>query len=64
MDYETEEQQVEALKRWWKENGKLIITGLTLGLALVVGVRFYNQYVNERAEAASYLFDQVTSNEA
>lgn len=64
MDYETEEQQVEALKRWWKENGKLVITGLTLGLALVAGIRFYNQYVNERAESASYLFDQVMLSEA
>lgn len=63
MDYETEEQQVEALKRWWKENGKLVITGLFLGGALVAGVRFYNQYNNERAESASYLFDQVISSE-
>ena len=64
MDYETEEQQVEALKRWWKENGKLVITGIALGLGLVVGVRFYNQYTNERAESASYLFEQVISSTA
>lgn len=63
MDYETEEQQVEALKRWWKENGKLVITGLILGLSLVGGVRFYNQYTNERAESASFLFDQLISNQ-
>ncbi|MFW2373477.1 MAG: YfgM family protein [Gammaproteobacteria bacterium] len=63
MDYETEEQQVEALKRWWKENGKLVITGVILGLALVVGVRFYNQYTIERAESASFLFDQLISNQ-
>lgn len=59
MDYETEEQQVEAIKKWWKENGKLVVTGVTLGIALVVGIRFYNQYENERAETASYLFDKV-----
>ena len=63
MDYETEEQQVEALKRWWKENGKLVVTGLGLGIALVVGVRMYNDHTNNRAESASYLFDQVISNE-
>ena len=64
MDYETEEQQVEALKRWWKENGKLVITGLALGLSLVLGVRFYTTYSNERAESASYLFDQMISDQA
>lgn len=63
MDYETEEQQVEALKRWWKENGKLVITGLVLGVSLVVGVRYYNQYSQERAESASLLFDQLISNQ-
>lgn len=63
MDYETEEQQVEALKRWWKENGKLVVTGLGLGIALVVGVRMYNDHTNNRAESASYLFDQLISNE-
>lgn len=64
MDYETEEQQVEALKRWWRENGKLVITGVVLGLALVVGVRYYTQYTNDRAESASYLFDQLITNAA
>ena len=64
MDYETEEQQVESLKRWWKENGKLVITGLVLGLSLVLGVRFYTTYSNERAESASYLFDQMISDQA
>ena len=34
---ETEEQQLESLKRWWKENASSVITGLLLGLALAAG---------------------------
>ena len=37
----TEEQQIDAIKQWWKENGSSIVTGVVLGLAvlLVVVVR-------------------------
>jgi predicted negative regulator of RcsB-dependent stress response len=37
--YTTEDQQVEALKRWWKENAKSILLGVALGLAAVFGWR-------------------------
>ena len=30
--YDTEEQQVEAIKDWWKENGKAVIFGAVIGL--------------------------------
>ena len=30
--YNSEEQQVEAIKRFWKENGTAIIAGVVLGL--------------------------------
>ncbi len=30
--YDTEEEQVQAIKEWWKENGKAVIIGAVLGL--------------------------------
>ena len=33
----TEEEQVEALKRWWQENGKTLLLTLAVALALVFG---------------------------
>lgn len=50
---QTEEQQVEELKRWWKENGKSVIAGAVLGLALVGGIKGWFQYQQQRAEGAS-----------
>ena len=31
--FETEEQQVEAIKRWWKENGTAVIIGIVLAVS-------------------------------
>ena len=28
--YKTEEEQVEAIKKWWQENGKSIIAGVVI----------------------------------
>lgn len=39
--YSTEEQQVEAIKRFWKQNGLSIIAGVVIGLAGLYGFRYY-----------------------
>ncbi|MGU3844696.1 YfgM family protein, partial [Vibrio diabolicus] len=39
--YDTEEQQVEAIKDWWKENGKAVIIGAVVGLGGLFGWRYY-----------------------
>ena len=36
-ELETEEQRVEALLKWWKDNKRSVITGLIAGVAIVVG---------------------------
>ena len=57
--FETEEQQLEALKRWWSENGKAVLWGLFLGLSILVGARFWYQHIEQQATAASMEFDQL-----
>jgi len=54
--HETEEQQVEALKQWWKENGSSIITGILLGLALVIGGKYWFSYQQRQSENASNIY--------
>ena len=51
--YETEEQQVEAIKRFWKENGTAIIVGAVLGLGGLWGWRYYSDTQMATKEAAS-----------
>ena len=41
-EYETEEQQVEALKDWWKQNGLAVIGGAVLGVSALIGWRGWN----------------------
>lgn len=56
--YSTEEQQVEAIKKYWQDNGTQIIVGALLGLG---GFFAWNQYVDskiEAQEAASAAYDQ------
>ncbi|MGZ8226268.1 MAG: YfgM family protein [Methylococcaceae bacterium] len=57
--YETEEEQLEALKRWWKENGQATIIGLVLGIAAILGWNYWQDYKKDRAEQASSLYVQL-----
>ena len=52
-DYLTDEEQAERLKRWWDNNGTSLIVGLVLAIGGVVGWRYYQSYVADRADAAS-----------
>lgn len=55
--YETEEQQVEALKKWWNENGKSLIAGVVIGIGGIVGWQGWQGHQKTEAEAASVAFD-------
>ncbi|MEZ6966194.1 YfgM family protein [Aeromonas sp. S9(2024)] len=57
--YTTEEQQVEVIKAWWKENGTSVIAGTVIGLVGLFGWRYYNQHQQETMEAASSSYNQV-----
>lgn len=58
-EYETEEQQVEALKKWWKENSTSLFLGLFLGVSGLFGWRYYVDQNNVHAVQASDLYMQV-----
>ncbi len=57
--YKTEEEQVEALKKWLRENGSSIVTGILLALAVVFALKAWLAYRDRQAQAASNLFTQV-----
>lgn len=57
--YSSEEQQVEAIKRFWHEYGKAILAGVVLGLAALYGFRYYQAEQRNTAEQASTEYNQL-----
>ncbi|MEJ2212627.1 MAG: tetratricopeptide repeat protein [Gammaproteobacteria bacterium] len=57
----SDEEQAEALKRWWTENGKSIIAGIVIGLGLVLGWQGWSSYQTEQSEMASMEYDRLKS---
>jgi len=59
LTYETEEQQVEQLKKLWKEYGWSTIIGIALAIAIVFGWRFYQSYRIQHAQKASLVYERM-----
>lgn len=57
--YRTEEEQVEAIRAWWRENGRSAIFGVVLGLGAIFGWRGWQAHVAAQAEAASALYQEM-----
>jgi len=55
----SDDEQAEALKRWWSENGKSVIGGIVLGLVLVFGWRGWGDHQRQQAELASAEYDRL-----
>ena len=54
--YRTEEEQIEALKRWWQENGKSLLIGIVLALMAVYGYKGWENHKQSEGEAASNIY--------
>lgn len=57
----TEEEQIEAIKRWWDENGKSLIVGIVVALGGVFGYQAWQDHVRETGEAASSLYEDLVA---
>ncbi|MBY6017443.1 YfgM family protein [Ferrimonas balearica] len=57
--YSTEEQQVEAIKKFWKEYGVSIVGGAVLGLGGLFGWNTYQDHLVGKAEQASAAYGRV-----
>ncbi len=58
-NYETEEQQVEAIKKWWSENFKMVIVFAVIGLGGIVGVQQWKESQVVKAQTASEEYDHI-----
>ncbi|MEH6357481.1 MAG: tetratricopeptide repeat protein [Pseudomonadales bacterium] len=66
--YRTEEEQLAALKRWWKKNGTSILVGIALAVAAVFGWQSWQENQRLAGEEASELYftllEAVTLNDS
>ncbi len=57
--YNSDEEQVEALKKWWKENGQSIVVGVVLGLSAIFGWQAWTQHQDQVASQASLRYEKM-----
>lgn len=60
--FATEEQQVEAIKRFWKENGIAIIAGSVIGVGCLGGWHYYTDSQIASKESASTSYQLAVEN--
>lgn len=56
---QSEREQIEAIKKWWKENGSSLIIGVILGLGIIFGWRGWQSYIQQQADVASATYERM-----
>lgn len=59
MDMRSDEEQIQLIKNWWKENGTSLLIGVGLALAIVFGWKAWQQHQAEQKYQASLLYQQA-----
>ncbi|ACA85834.1 MULTISPECIES: tetratricopeptide repeat protein [Shewanella] len=59
--YSTEEQQVDAIKQFWKDYGTSIVVGAVVGLGGLFGWNYYSEHKITQAESASEAFQAMSA---
>lgn len=57
--YRTEDEQVEALKKWWKENGTSTLMTIVIVVGGYFGWQAWDSNKTQKAEAASVQYQQL-----
>jgi predicted negative regulator of RcsB-dependent stress response len=58
-EYLTDEERVDQLKKWWRENGWFLIGGVALGALALFGWNQYKGYVDRNSEQAAALYETL-----
>jgi predicted negative regulator of RcsB-dependent stress response len=61
-DHITEEEQIEALKRWWDENGKQVVLAIVLTVGGYFGWQAWTDHVDDQTAAASLVYQEMLDN--
>ena len=58
-DLQSEKEQIEEMRAWWSEYGKVVIAGVVIGIAGLIGFNQYNANKLEAQVEASQLFETL-----
>ncbi len=58
--YMTDEEQLDVLQNWWKENGRTLMMIVVLAVGAYLGWQWWNQYQKNYAEEASAIYVTLT----
>ncbi len=59
-DYKTDDEKVEELKAWWKENGTSVVVGVALSIVALFGWDYWKKSQEATAAEASALYAQTS----
>lgn len=57
--YRTEEEQIAAIKNWWKRNGNAILIGVGLAMVIIFGWQYWQQQQAANRAAAANSFQEL-----
>ncbi len=57
MEQYTDDERVEDLKKWWKDNGASILIGIALGVLAIFGWQYWRSHRDAQAEQASQAYE-------
>lgn len=57
--YISDNEQVEVIRKWWRENGKSLLLGLVIGIVGLAGYRYWDDSRGVRAESASINYEEL-----
>ena len=58
-EYRTDEEQVEVLKKWWKENGSSTLISIAVALAVVFSWRTWQDSQQANIDNASFAYQEL-----
>lgn len=58
-EHYADQDQVDALKAWWKEYGTAVIVGVVAGALIISSFRYWNYYKTSQGEKASAIYEQL-----
>lgn len=60
--YDTDQEQIEAMKSWWEKNGNWVIAGVLIFIASYSGFLWYQNNSQQQSIAASMTYDRLLLN--